>query len=234
MQDEKLAVGMWSNPASLPSSDPYHEPDVTLRLNNLNDSAAASSSDSDVSSSKIGGSPSGGLELDADSSPSGAVAALGRRPDPAASSPIPEFYSVAEKTAMLGIAEAHGAGATAFPVHPATRLFRYSEAADRSRIHGANAEMMHHGHGSSLPQAGSGSVTHTESYFEAAAAAAAEHRAGFPHANRSGFGEPGSHPQPRIPGTIFVLLAKLLRRCCEVWSVVFVRLAGLSDCALHA
>ncbi|KAG0604899.1 hypothetical protein M758_9G017500 [Ceratodon purpureus] len=176
-KDEK-AVGMWSKPASRLSSEPYHGPDVTLRLNNLNDSAA-SSSDSDVSSSKIAGSPSGGLE-EADTCPPVAVV---RRPHP--TSPIPEFYSVAEKTAMLGIAET--AGASAFPVHPATRLFRYSEV-DRSRVHGSSEA--HHDY--SMPHASS-TVAENENYFRAAAE---EHR-GFPHPNRSGFGE-GSHPLPLL------------------------------------
>lgn len=154
-KDEK-AVGMWSKPAS---REPYHGPDVTLRLNNLNE-AAASSSDSDVSSSKIAGSPSGGLE-EADTSPPVAVA---RRP-------VPEFYSVAEKTAMLGIAEP--ASAPAFPIHPAARLFRYSD---------------HRSHDSSIPH----TAVENESYFRAAAD---EHR-GFQ--NRiSSFGE-GSHLGARL------------------------------------
>jgi hypothetical protein len=185
-QDEK-AVGMWSKPASRLSSDPYHGPDVTLRLNNLNDSAATSS-DSDVSSSKIAGSPScGGLE-EADTSPPVAVI---RRPNPAA--PIPEFYSVAEKTAMLGIAET--AGATAFPVHPAARLFRYSDT-DRGRLHGSSE--IHHE--SSMPHA-SGIIAENESYFRVAAD---EHR-GFLNSNRSSFGE-GSHPLPLLGNPLLFFL----------------------------
>ena len=179
-QDEK-AVGMWSTPASRLSSEPCHGPDVTLRLNNLNDSAA-SSSDSDVSSSKIAGSPSGGLE-EAETCP---LVTIVRRPNPNRN---PEFYSVAEKTAMLGIAET--ASATAFPVHPAARLFPYSDT-DRSRLHGSPE--IHHD--SSIPHA-SGTVTANENCFRVAAD---EHR-GFLHSNRSSFGE-GGHPLPLLGKTI--------------------------------
>ncbi|XP_024383909.1 uncharacterized protein [Physcomitrium patens] len=119
-KDEK-AVGMWSKPASRLSSEPHHGPDVTLRLNNFD--SAASSSDSDVSSSKIIEGPS---EVGKDASPVAVV----RNISPA--SPVPGFRFVEEKTATLDIAET--AAATAFRVNGAPRFLRYGDH-DMSRSH---------------------------------------------------------------------------------------------------
>ena len=109
MQDEKL-VNIWPEhgrwPASRLSNEHYQGlrdqvaagPDVTLRLSNL-EPATASSSDSDVSSSKNLRSPSGGPE-EADS---GHPVEISRFWMP--SSANAEVSSVEEKTAMLHIAE---------------------------------------------------------------------------------------------------------------------------------
>lgn len=105
---------MWSKSHSRLSSEPYHGlqkdqrpgagPDVTLRLSNL-DKPTGSSSESDVSSSKNLRSVSGGVE-EADIVTTATTAEnLTRRPINPAASPNPEFSSVEEKTAMLGIAE---------------------------------------------------------------------------------------------------------------------------------
>jgi len=141
-------------------------------LNNFE--SAATSSDSDVSSSKIVGSPSGGPE-EAETCPPVSVI---RRPNPV--SPIPEFYSVEEKTAMLGIAET--AAATKFPIHAAASLFRYDDH-DRRRLHGSSEV-----HDFSMPHS-SGTVAGNENYFRVAVD---EHRA-YPPSNPSSFGE-GSQP----------------------------------------
>lgn len=162
---------MWSKPVSRLSSEPCHGPDVTLRLNNFD--SAATSSDSDVSSSKIVGSPSGGPE-EAETRPPVSVI---RRPNPV--SPVPEFYSVAEKTAMLDIAET--AAATTFPIHGAARLFRYNDH-DRRPLHGSSEVQ------DSTPHS-SGTVTENENYSRVTVD---EHRAYTP-SDRSSFGE-GSQP----------------------------------------
>lgn len=170
-KDEKV-VGMWSKPVSRLSSEPCHGLDVTLRLNNFG--SAATSSDSDVSSSKIVGSPSGGPE-EAETCPPVSII---RRPNPI--SPIPEFYSVEEKTAMLGIAET--TATTKFPIHAAASLFRYDDH-DRRRLHGSSEI-----HDFSMPHS-SGTVAGDENYFRVAVD---EHRAYRP-SNTSNFGE-GSQP----------------------------------------
>lgn len=112
-QDEKT-LGMWSKSQSRLSSEPYHGlqndqrpgggPDVTLRLSNL-DRPTGSSSESDVSSSKNLRSPSGGGEEADIVTTSTTAENLTGRPVNPATSPNPEFSSVEEKTAMLGIAE---------------------------------------------------------------------------------------------------------------------------------
>nr|QDB64641.1 RAV [Bryum argenteum] len=168
-KDEKV-VGMWSKPVSRLASEPCHGPDVTLRLNNCD--SAATSSDSDVSSSKIVGSPSGGGGPGEEAETCAPVSVI-RRPNPI--SPVPEFYSVAEKTAMLGIAET----ASANPAHPAARLFRY----DDRRLHGSSEV-----HDSSVPAR---TVSENENYFRVAAGD--EHRAYPPSNTTSSFGE-GSQP----------------------------------------
>lgn len=168
---------MWSKPVSRLSSEPCHGPDVTLRLNNKFDSAATSS-DSDVSSSKIVGSPSGGPE-EAETCPPVSVI---RRPNPV--SPVPEFYSVAEKTAMLGIAETAAAASAAFPIRAAARLFRYDDHDNRRRLHVSSSEVLHDS--SSMP----GTAAENENYFRVADRD--EHRS-YPPSNMSSFGE-GSQP----------------------------------------
>lgn len=163
---------MWSKLVSRLSSEPCHGPDVTLRLNNFD--SAATSSDSDVSSSKVVESPNGGPE-EAETCPSVPVI---RRSNHI--SPILEFYSVAEKTAMLDIAEV--AGATSFPIHATARLFRYDDL-DRRNLHGSS-EL----HDSSMPHSSS-TTTENENSFRLTID---EHRAYLP-SNISNFKE-GSQP----------------------------------------
>lgn len=129
-QDEKL-VNMWPEhgrwSASRLSNEQYQGlrdqvaagPDVTLRLSNL-EPPTASSSDSDVSSSKNLRSPSGGPE-EADS---GHPVEISRFWMP--SSANAEVSSVEEKTAMLHIAENVNVAYTGCSGRPGPKLEPYS------------------------------------------------------------------------------------------------------------